>query len=277
MKNFLILFILSIQFFLVSTVKAENVTLAESVINPLAPTTYNEFFLNEENYGIIGNKILNFETIKNGTASYCKSNFGLNYYATHHYLNSAVVFFYCSKSDEYAEYNLSPSEKGCVKNLELNLKNLYEDECSNMDLVKLKQILEKVTTYRSSINKLKSNSFILELLTEKMYDKIRAFEVESTYNKIKSLSNTDLQIKMSQLENPLYKEILVRKKKMETMAEVEMKLKNIDNSQIIKLENLIIAKNIETCKKYKFVEGSKSYFDCLISLIEITHGSLNNN
>ena len=281
MKNLLIIISLFIQLFFVSSVKAElldpfainlgglndiakKVTIENfsqgSSAGILAPISYNKFFLTEKNYGIIGNKIASSQTIRIGTNKYCKERLGKNYNATHDWLNSSVAFFYCSKADEYLDYDLTITEKSCVKNLELKLIELYAEECSTEDRIKLNNVIKEVEIYRSKIKYLESNSFMISLLTDEIYNAITNYELEVKYNKISKMAISDLENKVSQLKNPIYKEMLQLTKKIE----LELQL----NSQSEELENLIITKNIKTCKKYKFVEGSDSYFQCLLKLIE---------
>jgi len=271
MKKFLIINILLILFFFISTSKAEtlnDIVGRDSSITSMSPISYNHFFVSKEKYGIVGNKIGNFQTIKIGTDRYCEKNLGENFYSSNTFLNSAVVFFYCSKADEFYDYDLSMLQKSCIRNLELNLEVMYQRECTKFNKEFLKSILKDIIEYRQSEKILKSNSFVINLLTEDLYGEINKFEDDSTYNRLIILSNTDLQAQISLKTNPLQKKILE--------LNYQSKINNLTHSRYEELENLLVLKNISICQKYNFIKDTQPYTDCLLKLIELNHSFLFN-
>lgn len=197
----------------------------------------NKILASGEMYVIVHNSsdILPITVMQNEANEFCKNKLGNNYTALYmQVFGKFTVYFSCEIFNKVDQYDLSLQEKRCI--LDSNYSKINID-CKE--------------------------------LNNKNYDLIQAIELQSKIEKKYVDHNFIFQVRKKYYDLIQENEISAAKQNHFEKINSKMSLQNIEIEQKIEQISKHIEKNKTICKEYSFVEGTESFGECILALLEI--------
>jgi len=207
---------------------------------------------------------LAFTIMGNEAKEFCKTNFGNHFTSIfRRTLGRYTAYFSCEMTNIIDQYDLSVEEKKCIELIDYEFKKCVDMNTKNapiINAIKLQEINEKKYRTLDFINSVRTkfNDQIAKL--EKNAENLRISQIKESQERKNQLKiQLSIQEEIDRLSEPLM-EVLNRKK-------LQVEIDKLSEPLLIKLKDIIIQHNKETCIKYNFEVGSDWYNQCILNLI----------